>query len=241
MCSPTRSTYHRRPTRCTTTRRRCRTCTTTIGDFGSGLLAGDRVGVVGGAPARHRGRHRRRPPRRRVPGRSVGREHVVVALARRPRRGGQGAGRRGQGRAPTGGPPSNGWRRSEPGSSTVRRNACSRADSSPQLDRGSGACATAHTPRSFSRLLRTIVLTSALTMLPYNVGHAGAVRASGPSTEGGAATAMTSGNRAGARRRGRQERARLAGARAHVRGLRRHHRGRRCRGADGGRSTSSPT
>ena len=59
---------------------------------------GDRVGVVGRAPAGRATRHRHRPPRRRVPGRRLGRRHVVVAVARRPRRSGHraGVGRAGQ-------------------------------------------------------------------------------------------------------------------------------------------------
>ena len=138
----------------------------TIGDFAGGLLLATawssavehQLGVQLGTT---------RPPRRRVPGRGLGGRHRVVAVARRPRRSGHHAGRRPARATPTGAPRSTGWPRSVTASGTGRPSACSRADSSPQLARDSGACATTHTPRS-SHVSRASASNLPLTGRPYN-------------------------------------------------------------------------
>ena len=72
----------------------CSRCTTTIGDFASGML----LASAWSSSVEHQlgsdARHERRPHGCRVPGRGVGGRHRVVAVARRPRRSGHGAGRR---------------------------------------------------------------------------------------------------------------------------------------------------
>ena len=189
-CSPTRSPTSRRQHACATTRRRCRTCTTTSATSAAACS----WPTAWASSVQHQlgmsSRHRRGASRRRVPGRCVGGEPVVVVVARRPRRGGDRAGRRGS-RDNT----DRGYRLRPGGGVPCRVQARSvevravELTPSPQLERGSGGvCNDAHAPGVLPLLTQCTFLSPNSYDAHRHSCDAGAFRRSGPSTEGGAAT-----------------------------------------------------
>ena len=246
-CSPTRSPTSRRPTPCTTTRRRCRTCTTRSATSAAACCW------------RPRGRRRCSTSSAQTLGTDDARrgaeclagawaantssslspgdldEAVTVLVAGTA----QGRRRPGHGLRSGGGVPCGLQARAV-------ASACSRADSlSPARARLRGVCNDAHAPEFFrcAVLAHRSPLTSLLRCSPRIRGHAGASRRSDPSTEGGATTwrpgRTTVVGRVLVAEDDKSVRDSLVRALT-LRGLRRRHRGRRHRGAAWPCSTSQP-